>query len=223
MGSNLRKKLQPVGDSSIKENEIADEEIYAIDFESDFPELPDETVSFQGESSSDFPDDVVDPDDNPDKDYLLDIFLGETDTKTNNHNDADYESDQYENYLKSLDDFFNKNERIDTKISFNELKLKVRTDSGGIIVGITMYTAKKEIVVKSYIPYLNEATFDILRLFSHIDFIGSLCVEEMQNQLYFSVRISIDISKYAKSETIGIIEQIVYESTKIEEIIDRHL
>ncbi|MFC2169667.1 hypothetical protein ACFLRM_03745 [Acidobacteriota bacterium] len=222
-GSKSHEKIQWTEDSSIAKNKNLDEDVYAINYKSDLPDLPDEVFHYQDENGNDSEEVIVDPEDSPDKDYLLDIFLGEAEKKTDIPKELDHESKQHKNYLKNLEDFFVTYERIDTKLSFSELKLKVSTDSGGIVVSISLYAAKREIVVKSYIPYLSEAAFDILRLFSHIDFIGSLCVEERQNQLFYSVRISIDISKFAESETIGIIEQIIHESIKIEEIIDRHL
>jgi len=208
---NGKENLDDIVDSSFIEREL--------------PDLPDEEFMEDEEVIIENKDEDLESDTNTDRDSLLGIFLAETPDIDEEHSkDKSEIPDAQQGYLlESLRESYDKKENIETVISFRELKLKVKTDSGYIIVVINLYGVKKEIIVRSFIPFLEEAIIDILKHFSHIDYLGTLCIEEFQNQDFFSIRGTINITKYSKSEIISIIDQIIFESLKLEEIIDRHL
>lgn len=189
------------------------------------PGLPDEDFTDDELNTVDSGDEEVDIGDASGKDHRLKIFLGEN--KQESQEDKKYSPSsgelQKKSTLQNIKELYDQNDNIDTRLSFSELKLKVTTDSGFIIVIIDFYGVKNEVIIKSLIPYFEEATFDILKLFSHIDFMGTLCIEEFEKQLYFSVRTSVDLKKFSNGEIISLIDQIITESQKVEEIIDRYL
>lgn len=207
---------------------IQEEEYETINsdlIEKEIPDLPDnnfkEAELIPSESET-IADEATSP---SEKERLLDIFLGED--KYKKQEDYEGRSDSYDiqktSLLQNLKKIYDKNDRIDSSASFSELRLKVNTDSGYIIVVINLHEVRKEIIIKSFIPYLEEATLDILKLFSRVDFMGSLCLEDVKSQLFFSIRISVDLAKFLHEEIVSLVDQIIAESCKIEEIIDSYL
>jgi hypothetical protein len=220
-----RERISKFEDRDINSIEPIDDVLDSEVFERELPDLPDSDFDDDEEESVIEAEDDFSESKHEEKDDLLKVFLGKNSDME--ENDLDDKSKplgvQQKHLLQSLKESFDGNENIETYMSFAELRLKISTTSGYIVVLINSLGAKKEIIIRSFIPYFEEAIIDILRLLSHVDYQGTLCIEEFQNQDFFSIRETVDLTKYSHNEIIAIIEQLIYESVKLEEVIDRHL
>ena len=198
-----------------------------FDTEIGIPDLPDEVSEDEKED-----DDEIDMSSretsangmtDPEIERLLGIFLGTNGAESGLSGRNNLNKGQYSNLLQEIKEHYDKDTNIRVQLAPNKIALNVRTSSGHIALLINLDEVRGEIAIRSLIPYLENANLEILRLFSTGNYIGSLGVEESEGQFYFSVKDSVLTPKVDSAEIIKRIDQIISESIKIDEIIDKYL
>jgi hypothetical protein len=220
---NLDPPLTQAGEATLERDH--DEEDF--DTEIRIPDFPDEIT--EDENADDDEVDLtsgekyVDGITDPEMERLLKIFLDANRTDTEPSGRDNPNVGQYSNLLQEIKEYFDKDVRVQAQLAPNRIALIVKTNSGKIVLLINLDEVRGEAAISSIIPYLEDANLDVVRLCSTCHFMGSLSVEESQGQLYFSVKDALLISKVDRVGIIKRIEEMISESIKIDEIIDRYL
>lgn len=186
------------------------------------PDLPEENYNKQEQEGAEIDEaSEISFEENSEKNRLISIFTGEK--NNSNVNDLVHERRKEEGeILQDLNEIFARRDWINTEVFHRGLILKVALNNEYINLSINFVGLKKDVIIKAFVPYFEEALTDILTLYSRADYIGSVCIEDYLNQPFFVIKRSIDLLKFSLEDLVAMIDQIISESMDVLKVIERY-
>jgi len=130
------------------------------------------------------------------------------DIKVNNSRDIQ----SIEEYISS---YFSGKEFVEISESYNKLILSVKIDDSSIAVIINFDVYKNQLIIAAYLEYKVQYVEDLLKMFSKIEMIGSLSIDNSYGKDFSIVRYIASIDKHSDDEIIGIIDRIIFEANLV--------
>jgi hypothetical protein len=102
---------------------------------------------------------------------------------------------------------------------YQKLQVKLNVGEEIVVASVSYNTVTGMVHIRAELPFVESAALELLSLFGHDDFTGTLCVSRIMQASHFVVRRTIDTARHPVGDIDKAVQQLLSEVVRAKEVL----